>query len=83
VRCAAAASTISGSARIENARLKWSSPSHAVSKPELIAELDLRQDVPVTLALRKSARTGKLIEKAEAHLSSVYRGSPLTLKPSG
>src|SRR5712692_688962 len=33
VRCAAAASTMSGSARIEKARLKWSSPSHTVSKP--------------------------------------------------
>lgn len=35
---------------------------------EAIPQLDLRQDVSVTLTLGKSARTRQLVEEAEAHL---------------
>jgi|SRR6516164_2910064 len=42
-------------------------------KAKLIAELDLRHDVPVALTLGETARARQLIEKPEAHESSVPR----------
>jgi hypothetical protein len=43
---------------------------------EVVAELDLCEDVPVALMLGKSARAWQLIEEAEAHLSSLAAGLP-------
>ena len=37
---------------------------------DMIAELDLREDVLVTLALRIAGSTGQLVEEPEAHWSS-------------
>src|SRR6516165_6064040 len=42
-------------------------------KAELIAELDLRHEVPVALTLGETARARQLIEKPEAHEASVQR----------
>jgi hypothetical protein len=53
------------------AEVKFPEPDHV--EADLIAELDLRHDVPIALALRKPARTGQLIEKAETHHHSSSR----------
>jgi hypothetical protein len=50
-----------------------------LSKPrgieaEVIAEFDLREDVFVALMLGKTARAWQLVEKAEAHFSSLAAG---------
>ena len=67
VRCAAAARIISGEARQEKLGMKCSSPNHAVSNPSFVAQLDLSEDVLVTLTLRLPIRSRKLVKKAKAH----------------
>src|SRR5215831_7454589 len=50
---------------------------------EIVAELDLCEDVLVALMLGKSARAWQLIEEAEAHLSSLAAGLPPYLASDG
>jgi hypothetical protein len=53
------------------AEVEFSEPCGVEAK--LVAELDLRHDVLVALALGEPARTRQLVEKAEAHLFSSSR----------
>jgi hypothetical protein len=59
---------MSGSARIENVRIKVNFPEPCDVEAESVPEFDLRHNVPVTVLLGKPARTRQLVEEAEAHL---------------
>ena len=50
---------------------------------EIVPELDLRDKIPVPLALRKPGRTRQLIEEAEAHLSLPAAGCWSQAEPTG
>jgi hypothetical protein len=61
-----------GEDRERAAKVELSKPRRIEAK--LISELDLREDVVVALILGETARARQLVEKAEAHLSSLAAG---------
>ena len=67
-RCAAAAKTINGSPRIEEAQLKWSSPTHAVSKPSSSRTSICARLSPSSAGTRCSRSQTATGRCAEAHL---------------
>src|SRR5215469_92606 len=72
-----------GKDRERPAEVKLSEPRGIEAK--LVAELDLREDVAVALALGVAARTRQLVEEAEAHLfflTAYLYDAPLTRRIS-